>query len=204
MSQPQPGRGPGPGEAEGHEPVEQTSPKPVDSDKLVPPPRPSPIGPAYQPPPEALAPAPAAVHVSFCLWIFSFIAGLVAMAVSTAAFAELRSRIERLITEQDATLEADRVARLARTTVFGTLGGIVGLIVVLALLAAYMRLRRQWARIGLTVLGVVAIPVMLVTAEVAEPVARLALLVASAFFIPALVTMFTPRANRWFRTRGPV
>ncbi len=204
MSQPQPGRGPAPGQAEGHDPIEQTPPKPVGSGKLAPPPRPSPIGPAYTPPPEALAPAPTAVHVSFCLWIFSFMAGLVAMAVSTAAFTELRSRIERLITEQDATLEADRVARLARTTLFGTLGGIVGLIVVLALLAAYMRLRRQWARIGLTVLGVVAVPVMLVTAEVVEPVARLALLVAGAVFVPALVTMFTPRANGWFRTRGPV
>ena len=204
MNGTQPGRGSASGEAEGHEPVAQTPPKPVDSDRLVPPPRPSPTGPAYQPPPEALAPAPAAVHVSFCLWIVSFVAGLVAMAVSTAAFTELRSRIERLITEQDASLGADRVARLARVTLFGTLGGIVGLIVVLALLAAYMRLRRQWARIGLTVLGVVAVPVMLVTAEVAEPVARLALLVASAFFVPALVTMFTPRANRWFRTRGPV
>jgi Na+(H+)/acetate symporter ActP len=54
------------------------------------------------------------------------------------------------------------------------------------------------------VLGVIAVPVMLVTAEVVEPVARLALLVAGAVFVPALVTMFTPRANRWFRTRGPV
>ncbi len=204
MSQPQPGRGPAPGQAEGHDPIEQTPPKPVGSGKLAPPPRPSPIGPAYTPPPEALAPAPTAVHVSFCLWIFSFMAGLVAMAVSTAAFTELRRRIERLITEQDATLEAAQVARLARATMFGTLGGIVGLIVVLALLAAYMRLRRQWARIGLTVLGVIAVPVMLVTAEVVEPVARLALLVAGAVFVPALVTMFTPRANRWFRTRGPV
>ena len=204
MSQPQPGRGPAPGQAEGHDPIEQTPPKPVGSGKLAPPPRPSPIGPAYTPPPEALAPAPTAVHVSFCLWIFSFMAGLVAMAVSTAAFTELRRRIERLITEQDATLEAARVARLARAMLFGTLGGIVGLIVVLALLAAYMRLRRQWARIGLTVLGVVAVPVMLVTAEVVEPVARLALLLACAFFVPALVTMFTPRANGWFRTRGPV
>jgi hypothetical protein len=204
MSQPQPGRGPAPGEVDGHQPTEQAPPDPVGSDKPAPPPRPSRSGPVYKPPPEALAPAPAAVRVSFYLWIFSFMAGLAAMAVSTAAFTELRSRIERLIIEQDATLEADRVTRLARATLFGTLGGIVGLIVVLALLAAYMRLRRQWARIGLTVLGVIAVPVMLATAEVAEPVARLALLVAGVFFVPALVPMFTPQANRWFRTRGPV
>lgn len=81
--------------------------------------------------------------------------------------------------------------------------GVIGLLVsaVELLFALFMRKGRNWARILLTVFGVIAVVSGLYSLTTESGVQLALTVISLPVVIGAIVTMFLPAANPWFRPR---
>ncbi|MDQ3094668.1 MAG: hypothetical protein M3Q82_01690, partial [Actinomycetota bacterium] len=95
--------------------------------------------------------------------------------------------------------EADVVDQAVNIVLYGALGGTVSLISLQVVLAVVMGTCRSWARVLLTVVAVLSLPVLILTRDVVSGQARSMLVLEALLVLAALVTMFLPAANSWFR-----
>jgi len=82
----------------------------------------------------------------------------------------------------------------------GALGGTALLVSLQVVLTVVMGTRRSWARALLTVVAVLSLPVLILTRDVVGGQAGWALALEALLMLAALVTMFLPAANSWFRS----
>jgi hypothetical protein len=133
------------------------------------------------------------------LWIASFLAGLVGMALSFTNLSELRAGLEEIAQQRQPDAETGVVDDAVSILLYGALGGIVFLISIQVFLAVLMGKRRNWARVLLTVVAVLSLPMLLLTRDIVNPQAGWTLVLEAFLMLAALVTMFLPAANSWFR-----
>ena len=144
---------------------------------------------------------PTVMRTSLGLWIASFLAGSVAMALSFRNLRELRAGLEEIARQRQPDAEADVVDQAVNIVLYGALGGTLSLISLQVVLAVVMGTCRSWARVLLTVVAVLSLPVLLLTRDVVSSQAGWALALEALLMLAALVTMFLPGANTWFRRR---
>ncbi len=142
---------------------------------------------------------PTVMRTSLGLWIASFLAGLVGMALSFRNLPELRAGLEEIAQQRQPNTEAGVVDDAVSILLYGALGGIVFLISIQVFLAVLMGKRRNWARVLLTVVAVLSLPVLLLTRDIVTRQAGWTLVLEAFLMLAALVTMFLPAANSWFR-----
>jgi len=142
---------------------------------------------------------PTVMRTSLRLWIASFLAGLVGMALSFTNLAELRAGLEEIAQQRQPNTEAGVVDDAVSILLYGALGGIVFLISIQVFLAVLIGKRRNWARVLLTVVAVLSLPVLLLTRDIVTRQAGWTLVLEALLMLAALVTMFLPAANSWFR-----
>ena len=142
---------------------------------------------------------PTVMRTSLGLWIASFLAGLVGMALSFRNLPELRAGLEEIAQQRQPDVEAGVVDDAVSVLLYGALGGIVFLIFIQVFLAVLMGKRRNWARVLLTVVAVLSLPVLLLTRDIVSRQAGWTLALEALLMLAALVTMFLPAANSWFR-----
>ncbi len=142
---------------------------------------------------------PTVMRTSLGLWIASFLAGLVGMALSFTNLPELRAGLEEIAQQRQPDVEAGVIEDAVSILLYGALGGIVFLISIQVFLAVLMGKRRNWARVLLTVVAVLSLPVLLLTRDIVNPQAGWTLVLEAFLMLAALVTMFLPAANSWFR-----
>ncbi|MGQ0716171.1 MAG: hypothetical protein ACT4NP_02440 [Pseudonocardiales bacterium] len=142
---------------------------------------------------------PRVVEISFWLWIATVFLGVLGVVVMYIQIDLLRAELVNSLLAQDPTVDRSTVERFA--TVGSVVAIVIGLLLVGAqlLLVFLMRGGRNWARIVLAVLGglIVLFGVIGFAASSASGLLQLLLLVG------AIVTMFLPTANAWFRPRHP-
>ncbi|MGH3835811.1 MAG: hypothetical protein ACRDSF_08915 [Pseudonocardiaceae bacterium] len=141
---------------------------------------------------------PKEVEISFWLWIATVVLGVLGVVVMYIQIDLLRAELVNSLLAQDSTVDRSTVER------FATVGSVVAIVIGLVLVGAQlflvflMRGGRNWARIVLAVLGgVVVLFGLLGLAASVSGLLQLLLLVG------AIVTMFLPAANAWFRPRRP-
>ncbi|MEJ7702522.1 MAG: hypothetical protein WKF47_02055 [Geodermatophilaceae bacterium] len=121
------------------------------------------------------------------------------MALSFTNLAELRAGLEEIAQQRQPNTEAGVVDDAVSVLLYGALGGIVFLISIQVFLAVLMGKRRNWARVLLTVVAVLSLPVLLLTRDIVSRQAGWTLALEALLMLAALVTMFLPAANSWFR-----
>lgn len=154
----------------------------------------------------ATGPRPREVDASFWLWVASFVLGVISLlyfltdfdTIRDTALEEARRQLHRQpgagVTGQQ--LDAIATAGLVIGAVIG-----VALTALQLLFAFLMRAGRNWARIVLAVFGVLGVLSGLYSTS-SEAGAQSVLSVVSLLVVlGALVTMFLPGANPWFRSR---
>lgn len=145
---------------------------------------------------------PAAVTVSYCLWLAAGALGVAAALVMLLDLAALEAAV-RVVVDRDFPQEqqSTRDRAVALTSAVLVAGGAVGL----AQGGAAIRLRAGGtdARYTLVILLAAAIVEVVLAVGVVDLVARLALLLGVACGLVAAVLMYLPAANRWFATKTP-
>ena len=142
---------------------------------------------------------PTVMRASLGLWTASFLAGFVAMALSFRNLPELRAGLVEIARQRQPDVEADVADDAVSILLYGAVGGTVLLISLQAVLAVLVGTRRSWARVLLTVVAVLSLPVLILTRDVVSGQARSMLVLEALLVLAALVTMFLPAANSWFR-----
>jgi hypothetical protein len=146
---------------------------------------------------------PKEVEISFCLWIANFVLGVVGVIIAYSQISQVRAETVDRVLAQNPAVDQSMVGRV--TTAAFVVALVVGLLIVATELvfAFLMRGGRNWARIVLVVLGGLAVLFGLMgvvaTAGARSVTGALHLLL----LIGAIVTMFLPPANAWFRSHRP-
>lgn len=156
--------------------------------------------------PEPVGTRPKEVDLSFWLWVSSFVIGLVGLLLFVGEFDAIRDMAVQEARRQ-AQLDGAPLDEAQLENIIGIgliVAVIIGLLIsaVQLLLAVFMRKGRNWARIILAVLGGLSVLSGLYSLTT-ESGARLGLTAISVLVVlGAVVTMFLPAANPWFRRRG--
>lgn len=140
--------------------------------------------------------APADVENAFKLWLVSIGLGVLGI-IASLIFAD-RDALLQTAKEQNSTLSTDQ---LNTTVNVGLIGGAVfaAIIIGLELLFAFkMRAGRNWARIVLTVLGVLGVLFSLYGFTTGFSVGTVLNLISIIVVIAAIVFMFKPAASAYF------
>ncbi len=146
---------------------------------------------------------PKEVETSFWLWIASVVLGVVGALITYPQIQQLQADAIDQTLAQDPTLDRAVIESAA------TVGLIVGIVIGLLILAAelvfvfLMRGGRNWARIVLAVLGGLGVLFGLVGLAGITGSMGAGSLVQLLLLIGAIVTMFLPAANAWFRPHRP-
>jgi glucan phosphoethanolaminetransferase (alkaline phosphatase superfamily) len=153
------------------------------ADPMFPEPMP-PIGGSAKPPVKPKVPKE--VTISFVVWVLSMVVSSVLQLVDVNVFVEA---FQKQMANQPADTQLSA----------GTLKGIAIFVIVavglvMLLFAWKMREGRNWARIVLTVLGLISLYVQARTVGMASPMALLGVVVTAT----GLVFMFMPPANAYF------
>lgn len=153
-------------------------------------------------PPEAATARPKEVAISFWLWVVSFLIGLAVVAIIIGQYDTIR---ETVLQEASQAGEPQDGSSEAIATVVVATFVVVFLVVSAAqlLFALFMRKGRNWARIGLAVIGGVLLLVQLFSLPGTSGGELAFTLVSLAVLAGAVITMFLPGANPWFRPRPP-
>lgn len=146
---------------------------------------------------------PKEVEISFWLWIGTIVLGLIGSLPILIQFDELRAQAINQALAQDPTL--DRSAIESITTGALVVGAVIGLLLVIAqiIFVFLMRGGRNWARIVLAVLGGLAVLAALIGVAGTTGAMGAGSLLQLLLQVGAIVTMFLPAANAWFRPRRP-
>lgn len=158
---------------------------------------------------EGLKPScPLAVNLSIWLWALSGIAGMVPFGYFANRYPDVQRALTVAVQARDPELEVQSLERVVDRTAAGALGLIIGPIIVGMICVILMGKRRNWGRVLLALVGIAGPPlaltgVVLMTVDTIEaPRWVMAALVAQgALAVGALVAMYLPSANTWFRTR---
>lgn len=144
------------------------------------------------------APRPREVEISFWLWIATFVLGVI-------GFITLYSRIRAELIAQalaqnpaadQSTIESAAMSGFAVGIVLGLLFAVAELVFVFL-----MRGGRNWARIVLAVFGGLGVLFGLFSLAVNPAAGSITGLLQLLLLIGAIVAMFLPAANAWFRPR---
>lgn len=159
------------------------------------------------PPGAGTGPRPKEVDLSFWLWVTSFVLGIVGLIVFLGEFDTIRDtaveEARRQVQREGSPLDEAQLESITSAVLIG--GVVIGLLIsaVELLFALFMRKGRNWARILLTVFGGIGVVSGLYSLTTESGV-QLALTVLSLpVVIGAIVTMYLPAANPWFRARPP-
>ncbi len=144
---------------------------------------------------------PTVAKAALGLWIASCLAGLIAMALSFSNLTEPRTGLRALANEIQPDAEADVVDDVVNIVLYGSLGSTLFLISIQVILVILMWTGRNWARVPLTVVAVLSLPVLFFTYDVLGTLAAATLALESLLMPAAVVTMFLPPANSWLRRR---
>ncbi|MBV9143415.1 MAG: hypothetical protein JO115_21270 [Pseudonocardiales bacterium] len=137
---------------------------------------------------------PKEVEISFWLWIATFVLGVLGLSVT---YSQVRAQMVDQALAQNPTVDQSMVERFT-TAVFV----VVLLVGAIELLFVFlMRAGRNWARIVLAVIG--GIGVFAGLFGLVAGAGSVAGLLQLLLLIGAMVTMFLPAANAWFRPRRP-
>ncbi|MGH3854306.1 MAG: hypothetical protein ACRDR6_12600 [Pseudonocardiaceae bacterium] len=145
------------------------------------------------------APRPREVEISFWLWIATFVLGVVGAITMYSQINQIRAEaISRVLAQNPA---ADQSTIESATTTALVVGVVLGLLVVVAeiVFVFLMRGGRNWARIVLAVFGGLGVLFGLLGLAVNSGAGSVTGLLQLLLLIGALVTMFLPAANVWFR-----
>jgi hypothetical protein len=152
------------------------------------------------------SPPPRTVAVSFLLWLASLIVGFAVAGYAYTQLDDLRPELRAAILAEDPTITAESLDQVVNASLYVALGTLLAFIVVEALLAATMHRGRNWARILLAALGLVSVPTLIIVRGVlslGQPITEDYVLVGLALqellMLSAVVAMFLPSANVWFR-----
>lgn len=146
---------------------------------------------------------PKAVEISFWLWITNLVLVLLGLVLLYTQRDQIRAEMINNLLAQDPTADRSVVESVAAA------GLVVGVVFVLLFVAAglifvfLMRGGRNWARIALAVLGGLLVLVSLIGLAGATGASAVTGLPQLLLLIGAIVTMFRPAANAWFRPRRP-
>jgi hypothetical protein len=153
-----------------------------------------------------IGPMPRALSRSLGLWVASWIVGAVVTGYVIAKRDELLLEIETAVRTDQPTITAESLDRVVNVSLYAALGGVLLIMVVEAVLALVMRRRHNWARLLLALVGLLSLPAFFVAQEllaVDVPLrsnyVQLGFAVQGLLVLVAVVTMFAPSANAWFR-----
>ncbi|MGH3825889.1 MAG: hypothetical protein ACRDQX_01745 [Pseudonocardiaceae bacterium] len=142
------------------------------------------------------APRPQEVEISFWLWIATFVLGVVGLITN---YSQIRAEAINQVLAQ--TPAADQSTIESATTTALVIGVVLGLLFAVAeiVFVFLMRGGRNWARIVLAVFGGLGVLFGLLGLAVNPGAGSATGLLQLLLLIGALVTMFLPAANAWFR-----
>lgn len=143
---------------------------------------------------------PKEVEISFWLWIAVLVFSALGVVITFFQIDRVRTEAINELLAQNPTMDRSLIESAATAGLI--VGIMIGLLFVVAefVFAFLMRGGRNWARIVLAVLGGLGVLLELVgLVGTAGAVGLLQLLLLSA----AIVTMFLPPANAWFRPPRP-
>lgn len=146
---------------------------------------------------------PKEVEISFWLWIATLVLGGLGAVITYFQIDEIRAQAVNETLADNPTLDPSVVENAA------TAGLVVGVVIGLLLIAAQvafvflMRGGRNWARIALAVLGGLGVLVGLLGLAGSSGALGAGSLLQLLLLIGAIVTMFLPAANAWFRPHRP-
>jgi len=154
------------------------------------------------------APAPISVVVSMWAWIFSCVVPLLAIVYSLTRLDDVRTHLQgtALIETPDKTAES--IDRVVTITVSIALVSLAVPIIFEIILAILMVNRRNWARMMLLLFGLIGIPAAAIAfGALSDDGAAnknnltIGISVQALLVLFAIIVMFLPSANYWFRTR---
>ncbi len=146
---------------------------------------------------------PKEVEISFWLWIASMVLGVVGALITYPQIKQLQAdAIERELA-QNPTLDRSSIESITSGALIG--GIVIGLLFVVAQLIFVFLMRggRNWARIVLAVIGGVSVLFGLIGLAGATGSTGASSLLQLLLLAGAIVAMFLPAANAWFRPRRP-
>ncbi|MDQ4104488.1 MAG: hypothetical protein M3186_12535 [Actinomycetota bacterium] len=144
---------------------------------------------------------PKEVEISFWLWISTIVLGLVGSVPILFQFDQLRTQTISQMLAADPALDRSTIESVATGAL--VTGAVIGLLLVVAqvIFVFLMRGGRNWARIVLAVLGGLVVLFGLVGFAGTTGAMSAGSLLQLLLLIGAIVTMFLPAANAWFRPR---
>ncbi|MGH3824368.1 MAG: hypothetical protein ACRDRA_16290 [Pseudonocardiaceae bacterium] len=146
---------------------------------------------------------PKEVDASFWLWISAFVVSLLGTFFSYQQIKEIQAEAIRQALAENP--ELDQTAFESITTAAFSVGLVLGLLflAVQIVFVFLMRGGRNWARIVMAVLGGLSLLFGLIGLLSFSGPMLVTGLLQFLLLIGAIVTMFLPAANAWFRPRQP-
>jgi predicted anti-sigma-YlaC factor YlaD len=178
------------------------------SERVGPPARPGKESTIPSPLLEFIQPRPRVLTLSVATWMLSCLAGLLIIAYFLYRLEAVHALLETTMREEEPAVDEGSLQVAINSTIAVALG-LVGLSVALKIwLALVMAARRNWARVLLTIVGVVALPITAVSATlltvgtVEERIwMLLAIIAQEVLVVVGMITMYLPGPNTWFRLR---
>ncbi len=146
---------------------------------------------------------PKEVEISFWLWIGTLVLSVVGTLITYPQIDQIRADVIEQALAQDPTLDRSLIESFM-TGAF-VVAAVIGLLFFVAELVFVFLMRggRNWARIVLAVLGGLFVLFGLIGLAVSPGAGSVTGLLQLLLLIGAIVTMFLPAANAWFRPRQP-
>ena len=154
-------------------------------------------------------PAPQAVRFSLGAWLASCIFPLIAVTYAVSRMSDVRAHQRAIALAETPDSTATSLDRVVNVTVWIALAAMILPVIIEVVLAILMAKRLAWARIGLLIIGVLAVPASLIAVDALSDdqavTNRTWVLVgvgiqALLALIGALL-MYRREANVWFSTR---
>ncbi|MGH9269707.1 MAG: hypothetical protein ACRDZ2_00355, partial [Ilumatobacteraceae bacterium] len=153
-------------------------------------------------------PRPPWLNVSVGVWILSCVVGFLIIGYFVYRLDGVRTLLETAMLEEDPAVDASALNRAVDATIAIAIGLMAVLVAIKLWLTIVMAARRNWARVLLTIVSIVGVPVpaisaTLLTVGTVEDRAWMlsAIIAQEALVLIGLVTMYLPAPNSWFRHR---
>ncbi len=150
---------------------------------------------------------PKEVQISFGLWMTSVVIGVISSVVFVSQFDTFRGMVleeaRRQMQGQDGALDESQLDAIVTGGFLAALAIILIITLLQLVFAFFMRKGRNWARIVLAVIGGILVLFGLPSLVGVSGGQLLLTLVSMLVVLGAIITMFLPGANPWFRTPLP-